>query len=263
MYSIFARTAPRPHHETLEQRMQAELDWLIPLCQDLSRQSALFNSLGMITQDTQSWIDQKVAEYETVDDGLPDDLIAEFDRLAETDRVAIQDAPVAFAGMTLHNIIKMRNDGFDGLIINANTAGLRIDAQLSRTLFDDPQATGVFALNLPRSAKDDLWFSNATVMEDLMITIMRHIPRVIWMAIYPTMYQGMQKNLFRDRQCFGWMGYTPQKLEEKGPLHRIAPLGDGTFLQLKPDMMTLHAPDIALCHEAEAFLLDQGVLPLL
>ncbi len=70
-------------------------------------------------------------------------------------------------------------------------------------------------------------------------------------------------SLFTDREAFGWMGYTDQLVQDTGgTLTKVSPMGEGTFLLLKRDIMTAQAQDIELCHEAEAYLSDIGVLPL-
>ena len=69
--------------------------------------------------------------------------------------------------------------------------------------------------------------------------------------------------LFKDRQAFGWMGYTREVLTETGDaLAQVAPMGKGTFMLLQESIMTLKRPDIERCNKAEAFLADRGLLPL-
>lgn len=239
------------------------MTWLAPLADKLASNWSLFSSLGLISKDTQSWIDTKIAEYEANDDGLPDELIARFDRMSATNRVSLLREPEAFTDLTLQSIKDMRAAGYDGNRITATTAGLGIDGGLTRIDYDTPGEAGTFAIELPMNDKSDIWFGSADVMRELLAVVLQFVPGVSWLCAYPTMYVGRQKSLFRDRRNFGWMGFTAMSLAEKGPLYAVAPASRGTFLQLKPEMMTLHLQDVELCNEAEAFLSDKDILPLL
>lgn len=263
MYTLFALTAPRIPPETPELRLQEDMVWLVSLAKALAILSPKFESLGLISGDTQSWIDAKISEYENTDAGLPESLISEFDRISVSNRVSLLRDPVAFADLTLQNIVAMRADGYDGNRISAATTGQRIDGSLTRVDYDTPGDLGTLAIELPMRDKDDLWFSAADTMRELLDIVLHHVPKVTWLCAYPTMYVGRQKSLFRDRRNFGWMGFTANPLAELGPLYKIAAASGGTFLQLKPTMMTLHAIDVELCNEAEAFLSDKELLPLL
>lgn len=262
MYTIFALTEPRILLAPPEERLRQDMKWLVPLVRELASSWTQFDSLGLISKDAQSWIDAKIAEYESNDDGIPEGLIAEFDRISASDRVSLLRDPVAFEDLTLETILAMRVDGYDGNRITASTADLRIDGGLTRIDYDTPGEPGTLAIELPMRDKNDLWFSDAIVMRDLLGIILRCVPEITWLCAYPTMYVGRQKSLFRDRRNFGWMGFSARYLDGKGPLYAITPVNEGSFIQLKPSMMTLHAEDVDLCNEAEAFLSDKNILPL-
>ena len=262
MYTIFALTAPRTSLAPPEDRLRQDMKWLVPLATELASSWPQFDSLGLISKDAQSWIDAKIAKYKGNDDGIPEELIAEFDRISASDRVSLLRDPAAFADLTLRSILTMRADGYDGNRITAGTTDLHIDGGLTRADYDTLGEPGTLAIELPMRDKSDFWFSDASVMHDLLGIILRSIPAVTWLCAYPTMYVGRQKSLFRDRRNFGWMGFSAKPLDEKGPLYATTPLYEGSFLQLKPAMMTLHAEDVDLCNEAEAFLSDRNILPL-
>lgn len=262
MYTIFVLTTPRASIAPPEERLRQDIEWLVPLARELASTWPQFESLGLISKDAQSWIDAKIAEYESNDDDIPEELIAEFDRISASDRVSLLRDPAAFADLTLQSILTMRADGYDGNRITASTADLSIDGGLTRIDYDTPGEPGTLSIELPMRDKSDLWFSDVDVMRDLLGTILRNVPGVTWLCSYPTMYVGRQKFLFRDRRNFGWMGFSATSLDEKGPLYAITPVNEGSFLLLKPDMMTLHAEDVDLCNEAEAFLSDKNILPL-
>ncbi len=262
MYSILALTAPDTSPLTSDERLTDALARLTRLVDALGLISPNFHDLGVIAEDTQAWIDIRVADYAEDDDGIPEDVIAEFDRLAASNRVTLLKDPEHFAHITRQKNAEMRALDFAGVTIDAKTSGLRTDGAVSRTLHDGPDLRGALSLKLPMRDKDDLWFADAAMMAHVCTTIVDHIPRVVWLSAYPSMYLARQKNLFRDRYCFGWMGFIPELIEDPGPLWRVTPLPQGNLIHLKPDMMTLADDDIMLCHKAEAFLNDQGVLPL-
>ena len=85
-----------------------------------------------------------------------------------------------------------------------------------------------------------------------------------WIVVRPSMYQGMNKQLFDDRVTFGWMGWTSKQFDYSGDaLSRVEPFRDGTFMLLQDRMMNLQKPDVETCDRAEAALLDRGVLNLI
>lgn len=206
MYTLFALTTPRSRDEAPETRLRQDMAWLVPLADDLSAIASEFDTLGLISGDVQSWINAKIAEYEGDDDGLPEELIAEFDRISASRRVSLRRDPAAFADMTLESIMAMRADGYDGNRISATTAGQRIDGSLSRIDYDTPGEPGILAVELPMADKDDVWFGSPDVMRNLLAAVLKHVPGVTWLCAYPTMYVGRQKSLFRDRRNFGWDG---------------------------------------------------------
>ena len=263
MYTLFALTAPRDQNDAVDVRLRREMEWLVPLVAALVSISPLFRPLGLISQDTQSWINAKIAEYEADDDGIPQQLIEEFDRLSADDRVTILDNPRAFADLTLDTIRKMRADGYDGNRIAATTGGTGVAGSLTRINYDKPHDRGVLSIELPMRDKEDIWFSDPSIMRTMLEAVVAHAPDPLWACAYPKMYVGMQKNLFQNRRNFGWMGYTAEPLTEPGPLLAVSSVGNGTFMQLKPSMMTLHEADVEQCNEAEAYLCDKGVLPLM
>lgn len=264
MYTLLALTAPHVQTPDPESRLRREMNWLMPLVNTLSGISPLFATLGLISGDTQSWINSKVAEYEGEDDGIPQPLIDEFDRLSASNRVTILDNPTAFFDLTLETIRKMRDDGYDGNRIASTTGGgAEIAGSLTRIDYDGPQDRGVLAIEMPMRNKSDVWFSDPHIMQVMLEAVLKHAPSSLWTCAYPTMYVGMQKSLFRSRRNFGWMGYSAEPLSDRGPLYAVQPLSTGSFMQLKHEMMTLHAADVELCNEAEAFLSDNGLLPLL
>lgn len=262
MYTLFALTAPRDRTEAADVRLRQEMEWLKPLVAALVAISPLFRPLGLISQDTQSWINAKIAEFEAEDDGIPQPFIEEFDRLSANDRVRILDNPRAFTDLTLDTIRKMRAEGYDGNRIAATTGGPGIVGSLTRIDYDDPHERGVLSIEMPMRDKADIWFSDPRIMRAIFEAVLAHAPDPLWACAYPTMYVGMQKSLFRNRRNFGWMGYTNESLTEPGPLLAISPFGNGTLMQLKSSMMTLHKTDVEKCNEAEAYLCDKGVLPL-
>lgn len=260
MYTLIVLTAPSDAKGSVEARLRRDMEWLVPLTADLSAISPLFAGLGLISGNTQGWINAKIAEHEA-DDDLSPELIEAFNRLSCSERVTLLQDPAAFADLTLGTIRKMRADGYDGNRISATTGGLAINASLTRIDYDAPQDRGVLSIDLPMQGKTDLWFAEPAIMQALLEAILTHAPGILWACAYPSMYVGRQKQLYRDRQNFGWFGYSTHPLTERGPLFAVWPAGQGTLMQLKPDMMTLHAADIDLCNAAEAFLGDKGILP--
>ena len=60
------------------------------------------------------------------------------------------------------------------------------------------------------------------------------------------------------------MGYTAEALSETGDvLARVEPMKGGTFMLLQKQIMTLRKTDLEACNNAEAFLADKGILPIL
>ncbi|MBL3576373.1 immunity 52 family protein [Rhodovulum sulfidophilum] len=123
---------------------------------------------------------------------------------------------------------------------------------------------GGVEINLPMKGDTDFWYQHWTTMRDIMFAAME-IWEFDWIVAQPTMYVGLQKNLFVDRRSFGWMGWTPQDLPRgvNSALARMEPHKSGTFMLLQERMMNMKAPDIEACNKAEAYLLDHGALALL
>lgn len=119
---------------------------------------------------------------------------------------------------------------------------------------------GSLRIDLPMQDQSDFWFQDWATMRDMMCTVL-DIWNVEWIVAQPSMYLGMQRQLFPDRWSFGWMGWTPETLTETGEaLAWLEPFRDGTYMLLQERMMTLKAQDVEACNKAEAHLVDYGIL---
>lgn len=263
MYSIVARLKNQPAVEDRDAYIVSAVALIAKLAKRLSAQNAHFADLGLILKDTQSYINAKVESYAAEDDGVPPEVIEEFDRLSQSNRILLRDDPEMVAQMLQHSAAALQEQaGGDHLSLSVQSPKLLASAKISLTR-GMTQSTGSLAITLPAEHEEDFWFDNLSMMKELIREITNLYP-VSWLSIGPTLYgTSLAPSLFEDREAFGWLGYTDQPVATTGEaLAEVTSVEGGSILVLKPNFMTLHAADIELCHKAEAHLVDLGVLPL-
>jgi hypothetical protein len=217
-----------------------------------------FLSLGMVIPDVQRQIDEIVARESMTERGIDEALSERLKRMAGQGKARLVDDPDAFAATALAVIRKVLDDGGDMRSISARSEGGKPGSTLSRTVHPD---ASVVSLTMHMDHEKDYWFAEPRTMRQMLADLVA-IWDPDWVSAFPSMYAGTAKQLFPDRAPFGWMGYTRQKLQSGyDVLARVEPLGEGTFLMLGETVMTMSDADISACNRAEAFLVDQGILP--
>lgn len=262
MYKIVSVLKPYQAPFDAEAFIDAQVVMLRELAVALGGFNAAFKTLGQIAPDTQSYIDGKIAEYAGSDDGLPPEVIAEFDQLAATKRVQLIDMPQVLAETLKADHSRRVTEGMTSVSLEFRTEGETGAGRLSLSMPLDGQG-GALSIKMPMTHQEDFWFADPKGMRDMIAAIVTRWP-VEWLVASPSVYGGpLHPNLLSQRQPFGWMGYTDQQVSETGDaLSEVSPMGEGTLMVLKPSFMTLHAGDIDLCHKAEAYLADLDILPL-
>lgn len=263
MYSIVARLKNLPVVADRDAYISSNVALISKLAEQLSAQNAHFADLGLILEDTQSYINAKVESYASEDDGIPPEVLEEFDRLSHSNRILLRDDPVMVAQMLQHSAAALQEQtGGDHLSLTVQSPKLLASAKISLSR-GMTQSTGSLAITLPAEHEEDFWFDNLSMMKALITKIIGLYP-VSWLTIGPTLYgTSVAPSLFEDREAFGWLGYTDQSVATTGDaLSEVASVEGGSILVLKQNFMTLHAADIELCHKAEAHLVDLAALPL-
>ncbi|WP_298256588.1 hypothetical protein [uncultured Litoreibacter sp.] len=101
MYSIVARLKNLPVEADRDACISSNVALMAKLAKQLSAQNAHFADLGLILEDTQPYINAKVESYAGEDDGIPPEVIDEFDRLTHSNRILLRDDPAMVAQMFL------------------------------------------------------------------------------------------------------------------------------------------------------------------
>lgn len=263
MYSLIARLKDLPPVESRDAFIASSVGRMAVLARSLAAKNAHFADLGVIVEDTQAYINAKVESYATSDEGIPPDVIEEFERLSQSNRVLLRDDPDTVVRILQNEVAALQQQtGSDLVSLTLQSPKLHARAKLSLSRVMS-QTGGSVSVGLPAERDDDFWFADMRMMKTMLQEIIQLWP-VRWMTLGPKMYGNVvAPSLFTDREAFGWMGYTDQTVAETGDaLAETSPMGEGTYLLLKREFMTLQPHDVELCHKAEAHLADLGVLPL-
>ncbi|OCX60828.1 Imm52 family immunity protein [Thioclava sp. SK-1] len=244
--------------------IREEFDRIIRLANHVRSLHPLFGRFGVMDTEISARGQALMDKMSLQDDQSAED-IAELDRLsAAPNTTFLFDAPENFlkSMITAHQR-KTVDDPDAPISLSVRTDGT-YEGEIERVVYCNGRDFGSITLQMPMHDNTDFWYQNWTVMRDIMFGVM-DIWKVDWIVAQPTMYVGLQKNLFHDRRSFGWMGWTPQDLSRgaNSALARMEPHKSGTFMLLQERMMTMKAPDIDACNKAEAYLLDRGALALL
>ena len=259
MYKIYAIMTPPEGPFSTDALLGEELPRIQRLIDVLRRQKREFATIGVIVPDVQARIDRIIEETEARGEEITDAMIEQFDRMAASGRVTISDNPDQLYSAIRLNAEELARKYEKTLGIDIRTAEGRSPGQFTRTIAD---GISTLSLTMYMSDKDDFWFADLSIMRSMLSEIVS-IWDPTWAVATPAMYLGRSGMLFKDRQAFGWMGYTREVLTETGDaLAQVAPMGKGTFMLLQESIMTLKRPDIERCNKAEAFLADRGLLPL-
>ncbi|MBL3576374.1 immunity 52 family protein [Rhodovulum sulfidophilum] len=208
---------------------------------------------------------QALADQMLLQDEPSEEDLAELDRLsASPNTTFLFDEPKNFLNsMIAAHQRKTVDDPEAPISLSVRTDGT-YEGEIERVVYCNGRDFGSVVLQMPMHDNTDFWYQNWTVMRDIMFAVM-DIWKVDWIVAQPTMYVGLQKNLFHDRRSFGWMGWTPQPLTNSAStaIARSESYRGGTFMLLQERMMNMKPPDIETCNRAEAYLLDRGALALL
>ncbi len=224
---------------------------------------ALFSRFGIMDKEAVARGRALMDKLALQDEQSEEDL-AELDRLsASPNTTFLFDDPESFLDdMIAAHRRKVSDDPAAPISLSVRTDGA-YEGAIQRTVYRNGRNFGSLVLQMPMRDKTDFWYQNWHTMRDIMFAAM-DIWDVDWIVAQPTMYTGLQKNLFPDRRSFGWMGWMPDALTDPGDaLAMVEPYRGGTFLLLQERMMNMKAPDIEACNKAEAYLLDRGMLGLL
>ncbi len=97
MYSLVARLKDLDPILNQDEAIVSSVKQLAELAKLLTSKNANFADLGLIAEDTQFYIDEKIESYATGDDGIPPEAIEEFNRLSKSNRVLLNQDPEAVA----------------------------------------------------------------------------------------------------------------------------------------------------------------------
>ncbi len=240
-----------------------EFDKILNLISKLDRYHPGFSDLSHPSAET-TVRGQEIAEYLLTTDEPDPDILEEWDRLDS----GFGGMPVRENREAVFNSIWKQNEDLNAefgtrlLSITVRTNAER-GVELTRNIDFDGSSPPLVRLSLPMTNSGDYWFQNASIMREMVVAMM-DVWDFGWIVARPSMYQGMNKQLFADRVTFGWMGWTPDIFEfSDDAISLVQPFREGSFMLLQDQMMTLKKPDVEACNRAEAALLDQSALHLI
>ncbi|MCE8469563.1 hypothetical protein LZ189_11015, partial [Rhodovulum sulfidophilum] len=182
---------------------------------------------------------QALADQMLLQDEPSEEDLAQLDRLsASPNTTFLFDEPESFLkSMIEAHQRKVADDPQTPIFLSVRTDGT-YEGEIKRTVYRHGRSFGSLVLQMPMHDKTDFWYQHWTTMRDIMFAAME-IWEFDWIVAQPTMYVGLQKNLFVGRRSFGWMGWTPQDLprDASSALARMEPLKGGTFMLLQERMM--------------------------
>ncbi len=263
MYKLTGFT-PGVQAESDADAIREEFGRILRLANHVRPLHPLFLRFGTMDKDAAAR-GRAIMDRLALQDEPSEDELAELDNLSASPNTRfLFDDPDGFLdNMTEAHRKKISDDPATPISISVRTDG-PYEGKIQRTVYRTRRNFGSFALQMPMQDKTDFWYQDWRTMRDIMFAAME-IWTFDWIVAQPTMYTGLQKNLFPDRRSFGWMGWTPDILtdEPNDALAMVAPYNGGTFMLLQERMMNMKKPDIEACNKAEAYLLDRGILDVL
>lgn len=233
----------------------------------LSKYHKNFLTLGLVDENIQDKINDIVSNSEQDDNGLSEGQVNELDKMANKGHLRFLDDPTKCYETALYYIKKLDEKYKTGLfIIRLHGKNIHHNSNLSLLISQEGKVR--VKIDFPYEKGNENWFNNINLIRQL-VSELAKLWVAQWLVFRPSMYfpsnpiKGMA-SLFHNREPFGWMAYTSKRLNKQSDtLALIEPMHQGTFMLLQSQMMTLRPEDVERVHQAEAFLTDYDILPIL